>query len=110
MYFGKINPDREYFFTICHHCLGSKCEKCKKGYIEYKGNYKEHINEKARGLFKAYYFLKEYKVWPVNEGMINQNAKFIKTIEFVDMVKQRYNEIEQTEMEAKQRMARLKHG
>lgn len=55
-------------------------------------------------------FLKEHKIWPVQGGLIDQSAKFIKTIEFVDMIKQRYDEMDQFEREAKERLSRLNNA
>jgi hypothetical protein len=55
-------------------------------------------------------FLKDYKIWPVNGGMIEQNAKFIRAIEFIDMIKQRYFEIEQKEQEVKQRLLKMRNN
>jgi len=55
-------------------------------------------------MFRAYTFLKNYKIFPAAGGLLKQGARFICSVEYMDLIFSKYEEIEQAEAEIKSRM------
>jgi len=58
-------------------------------------------------LFKAYSMLKNYNVWPVDGGLVEQSAKFLKCVEWCDLVNSRHEDIEKAIHERQKKQADL---
>lgn len=50
------------------------------------------LNQKGKGLFQSYIYLKEYKIWPVAGGLSNQSKLFLNAVELMDSITQKYQE------------------
>lgn len=76
---------------LCLECLGDGCRKCgDRGHISKKTKPLEDVTNAGFDLYHTYRWLKNYNILPVEGGLINQTAKFVQAVEFMDIVQMKY--------------------
>ena len=74
---------------VCLDCLGSGCPVCAgDGYITITGKPLGNVTARGFHLFRMYRWMKNYSIFPLGGGLLNQSAKLIRAFEFMDMVNQ----------------------
>jgi len=97
---GFLDSDRERNLILCHHCLGKGCKHCQEGIIQHKGPIKTtQIPE-----FTQYVWLKNYNALPFAGGVLDQPTRFIKVVEWCDMVSSNWHKWQQAQEETKRKM------
>lgn len=59
------------------------------------------ITKSGQTLFELYKFLKNYKKWPIENGLIKQSSKFLHCLKWCDLVNLKQAELAQKEKEEK---------
>jgi len=99
---------------MCWKCVGEgrDCKTCNsaRGHTKEKKPPLELINRNSLALFKYYTFLKNYNIWPIEGGLSEQPAIFIKVIEYCDLVISKFNEIEAERETEKAKITAKQHG
>lgn len=68
--------------------MGEGCQNChNRGNIYHAQKVEEYINKEGFDLFESYKFLKEYKIFPEAGGALDQKARLLHCIQWVDLVK-----------------------
>lgn len=76
----------------CEICLGEKCDSCaNEGWIQEQGSPPSHLTSDGRDLFHAYRMLKDYGVFPVPGGWLQQTHKFLRAVSICDQVHGMYS-------------------
>lgn len=102
---GYVEPESNSWQEPCIKCLGDGCKRCgERGYKERRVKPLEIVTEKGFSLFKAYKWCKNYNIFPISGGLINQSAKFVRAVEICDIIAVKYEKIKNgyKEMQAKQ--------
>ena len=115
---GLCDPKVDRWQAFCIHCFADGCQRCGgRGYREKRVAPLDLLTEPGTALFNAYRWLKNYNILPISAGLSNQSAKFVKMVEFCDIVVARMSKMKDNirEGEAKQaemlsKMMRGKRG
>lgn len=86
---------------LCWACLGEKCDVCgDRGWILESVPPEQLLTEDAGELWEGYRFLRDYGIFPVPGGLVNQAARFLSTIRLCDRVNGVYVAYMRKKMEA----------
>lgn len=104
MYYGHYRDSRRE--VLCIECLGEECDKCNEGMVTLPEDNEEHefipYHKRNRnyGIFNSYVWLKQYNMLPNEGGWIDQSAKFIKMVEWCDLVHNKWTAYNKARNEA----------
>jgi hypothetical protein len=98
--------------------MGEGCTKCGyRGYKEKRVKPLEYVSNEGFSLFSAYKWLKNYNILPIEGGLQNQSAKFVRTVEYCDIIaskmqsiKEKFKTAQGKKIESMQQMMRGKRG
>ncbi len=77
----EAGQERQYF--LCSDCMGAGCEKCQDG--EVLGSGVSDLTTDAAALFQSYRWLHDFHILPRVGGMVDQAARFIAAVDFIDL-------------------------
>jgi len=86
--------------VVCWVCAGSGCQFCNEnGTIKLKKSPNKLLTTAGHIYFKCYAAFKNYGIWPIRGGYLDQSSKFVKVFEYCDKIIKRLND-EKSEIEA----------
>lgn len=95
--------------SLCLACFGEGCTHCTAGFV--RNREEPEITKAGKGLYKAYVWLKNHKVFPDAGAWLDQSAKFLKAVEWMDLVSSKYAKTrERHNKMAEQLVSRVKNG
>jgi hypothetical protein len=103
--------------VLCHRCLGDGCNDCDDGFIQgpedIDSEDQPFIEQYRRGdvepYFRAYMWLREYKVLPRAGGLDAQSAHFAKVVDWCDRVVSRWRSKQREREEAAQKLMQMQN-
>lgn len=91
---------------LCEVCLGEGCDNCDHGKNFVDKFVNDMIGADGTDLFKQYRFLKEYGVFPKAGGLNDQDAIFIRCVEYCDLINFRLEKLKKAKSDEIKKMAR----
>jgi len=81
---------------LCSMCLGTGCLDCGgRGHKKVNDRPLDIVTKEGDTLIKAYKWLKNYSIFPVDGGLQNQSAKFARAVEYCDIVNSSYHKLKE---------------
>lgn len=84
---GNIDPDSDSWQLYCVECHGVGCQVCAgRGFKRITVKPLDFVSNDGFHLFSAYKWLKNYSIFPIADGLEKQSVKFVRAVEFMDIV------------------------
>jgi len=94
------------FDLLCWVCFGDGCENCDHGKNYVDEFVMDTVTQDGAAFFKQYQYLKNYSIFPRAGGLMDQDAKFIRCVDYCDLINLRLEKIKEAKSNEIKKMAR----